>query len=131
MNKLHHIGVAAKDIEQAKQEYMARGYLLEKQLYDPTQKARLALLTKTGETRIELVCATEKESPVYSLCQNKSPQMYHKCYQVENLEQSITQHRQRGWLLVSSAVYAPLLNGTICFMFSKEEGLVEFYEIHI
>ncbi|MBR3603636.1 MAG: VOC family protein [Elusimicrobiaceae bacterium] len=127
--KKHHIGIATKDLNKSIQKYINWGYQCCNQVFDSHQQADLVLLTKEGKPYIELVCAINEHSPVWKTCQTYENKEYHVCYQVKNLQTAIEQKKREKWLQVSEVVYAPLLMGYICFMYNREEGLIELYEL--
>lgn len=96
--KVHHIGVAVKNIEKEIENYRnifeveAVGGIV----YDPIQCARLCMLTISGGMRFELVEGKPVEKYV-----KKGMRMYHVCYEVADIEQEMARLEQKHSVVVS------------------------------
>ena len=128
--KLHHKGIAVSDLNKVKQKYQNLGYEVINETYDEIQNAELVLMKKREDV-IEVIYSSETESPVYNLCQKAEETTYHKCYQINNIQNSIEELKKQGYIIISEIVDAKLFQGKICFMYSKKEGVIELYEIRI
>lgn len=128
--KIHHKGIAVCNIKNAKQKYMDLGYKFINEVYDENQKANLLLLQKDEEF-IELINSSNEKSPVYNLCRQENEKIYHTCYEVKDIKANIEKLKKEGYMQISEIVSAKLFKGLICFMYSKKEGVIELYEVHI
>ena len=128
--KLHHIGIAVSDLEKIKQKYQHLGYKVINETYDEIQKAELVLM-KNNEKTIELIYSSEKTSPVYNLCNKAEESYYHKCYEINDIKNSIEKLKKQDYIQISEIVDAKLFRGKICFMYSKKEGIIELYEVRV
>ena len=127
---LSHIGIATNDLEKLMKEYIDNGYKVVSKVYDATQLATLVLLSKENVPNIELVYTRNELSKVYNTCKNNYRMEYHKCYKVKDLLESIKALKEKNYLQITNIEYAPLLKTKICFMYSKESGLIELEEIN-
>lgn len=123
--KVHHIGIAVKNIEKELQNYRnildveSAGEIM----YDPIQQARLCMLTLTGGTRFELV----EGAPVEKYLK-KGVQMYHVCYETADIEQEIARLEQKHSVVVSQPSPAVLFNNRkVAFLYTAV-GLIELVE---
>ena len=112
----------------AREKYLKEGYGVLNEVHDEIFLADLCLLKKQDEC-IELVCTQNEKSTVYNICQNNEEKVYHKCYEVENIEESVCNLRNNGYIKISEIVPSKLLNGQVCFLYNKEEGLIELLEV--
>ena len=128
MKKIDHIGIATNNPKKLIEEYKKKGYVLLKNIYDPHQKAELYMLDNKNKNNIELVYTNNPSSPVYNLCRNNYKNKYHVCYCVDSIEYEIKLMRKKGYIPFTNIVYAELLNGNICFLFSKEKGIIELVQ---
>jgi len=119
--KIHHIGYIVKNIEEYKKNLIIDK--IEKEIYDETQKANLALI-KAQNIFIELIEPNSKESFTYNFLQ-KGGGYHHLCYETskEKAEELI---RSKRMIKVLDWVYAPLLEGEVCFVYNRNREIVEF-----
>ena len=119
--KIHHIGYIVKNIEEYKKNLIIDK--IEKEIYDETQKANLALI-KAQNIFIELIEPNSKESFTYNFLQ-KGGGYHHLCYETskEKAEELI---RSKRMIKVLGWVYAPLLEGEVCFVYNRNREIVEF-----
>ena len=84
--KLDHIGIAVKNLEESLKFYQdALGLKLEGIEIVNDQKVRTAFLP-IGDTYIELLEATEAESPVGKFIEKRGEGIHHIAIKVENIE---------------------------------------------
>lgn len=84
--KLDHIGIAVKNLEESLKFYQdALGLKLEGIEIVKDQKVRTAFLP-IGDTYIELLEATEAESPVGKFIEKRGEGIHHIAIKVENIE---------------------------------------------
>lgn len=120
--KLHHIGVACKDIG-TEMESIARIHAVVHRtpaVFDPEQQATLALLTLADGTRIELVAG----HPVENLLKKKIT-YYHLCFEVENIDDEIDKLMKNGAILLSPPKPALLFGGRKVAFLHVSYGIIE------
>lgn len=126
--KLHHIGIATCSIEKTAAAYSVLGYVVGETVYDPIQNVNICFLT--GQQTIELVEPINQDSPVSSILKkNGDACIYHCCYEVENIELTVSELRKSRYLLLFSPCPAVAIqNKRICYLFHKFLGLIELVE---
>ena len=98
---LDHLGIAVRSLTEAVAFY--EGVLgLKVSGYEtiPQQKTRVAMLP-LGDTRIELLEATEPDSPIARFIAKRGPALHHICLRVPDLEAAIVKLRQSGARLIN------------------------------
>ena len=80
------------------------------------------------EEVIELVYTNNPKSNLFNLC-SKEETTYHKCYEVDNIENAIERLKKENYIVISNIIYSKLLLGQVCFLYSKERGLIELLEV--
>lgn len=129
--KIHHIGVAVSDIQAASAVYRENGYLCSETVFDPIQNVNICFAEKPDELRAELLEPAGENSPVSEILKKNGgePEVYHVCYAVPNLEQTIADLRKERWLLVKPPVPAVACgNAKVAFLYSRDAGLIELLE---
>lgn len=122
MMRLHHIGMACRDIE-AEIERIGRVHRIAEQtavVEDPEQDARVALLTLEDGTRIELVSGPQVETLV-----RKNIGLYHLCFEVEDLRAEVDRMVAAGAKLIVPPKPAVLFDGrNVAFLYAAY-GMIE------
>ena len=125
----HHVGIATESIVKTSELYAEAGYRKSEVIYDPKQNVKICFLEKDGSPLLELVESVDETSPVRNILNKIGVSAYHFCYEVENLEDSIAQLRQKKFMLLVKPVEAVAFDGRrICFLYHKETGLIELLE---
>ncbi len=125
----HHVGIAAESIERTAALFMEAGYKMTNIIFDPKQNVNISFLEKNGSPLLELVEPVDEKSPVRNILSKVGVSAYHFCYEVEDLEDSITQLRKKRFMLLVKPVETVAFNGRkICFLYHKETGLIELLE---
>ena len=125
----HHIGIACRNIDKTKGFYTAMGYDASHVTDDGVQHVRVCFLEKEGAPRLELLEPLDENNPVARTLATVGVTPYHMCYEVQDLEDAISQLRRERFLTVSGPVPACAMgNRRIAFMFKKDNGLIELVE---
>ncbi len=109
---LDHVGVAVRDLEEALQWYRdALGLAVGPPEDVPAQRVRVRFV-QTGGAPIELLEATDPDSPVARFLQKRGPGLHHVAFAVEDLAAALDGLRARGVRLVDEAP-RPGAHGTL------------------
>ena len=97
---LDHLGIAVSSLAEAVELYeRALGLKVTGYEVIPQEKTRVAMLP-VGDTRIELMEATEPDSPIARFLAKRGPGLHHISLRVPNLEAAIARLEQNGVKLV-------------------------------
>ncbi|MCI8669526.1 MAG: VOC family protein [Lachnospiraceae bacterium] len=123
--KLHHIGIATKDINVTR-DYIKNLYPVLKEtdiVYDANQDAKLCMLTLEDGLGLELIMGDKVNSFV-----DKKQYIYHLCFEVEDIEEAISGYRKSRDIIMTNPTPAVLFdNRRVAFVFSKI-GIIELVE---
>jgi methylmalonyl-CoA/ethylmalonyl-CoA epimerase len=101
-SKIDHVGVAVRSLRKALEAYEAglgfRAALVEDV---PEQHTRVAMLP-IGESRIELLEATDENSPIARFIAKRGEGMHHICFQAEDLAGELRQLQRAGVRLIDT-----------------------------
>ncbi len=131
INKIEHIGIAVKNLEQAIQTFEK---LLNTNCYKieevQDQKVKTAFL-KVGETKIELLEATSSDSPIAKFIDKRGEGIHHIAFEVENLENKLTELKELNFQLIDDKPKIGAENFLIAFVHPKSVNgvLTEFCQI--
>lgn len=131
ITRLHHIGVASTNARQDAEHWnQLLGYrTLGVLTHDPIQRVNVLFLARDGDdTLIELVEPAADDAPVRKFLSGGS-KVYHVCYEVADLDETLNHARQQGALVVQNPVPAAAFDGRlIAWCFTKTGQLVEYLE---
>ncbi len=100
LNKIEHIGIAVKSIEEALKYYEnilgLKCYAIE-EVQD--QKVKTAFL-KIGETKLELLEATSSESPIAKFIEKRGEGIHHIAFETDKIEVALNEIKNEGIRLI-------------------------------
>ena len=120
--KFHHIGIATNDIEETVEKLKKYFEIAEisNTVYDANQDANLCMLTMQDGIKIELIQGKVVENLV-----KKRQYLYHTCYSVNNIKETIQELEKEGALLVREPKEAILFQNKQVAFLMWNLGLIE------
>ncbi len=119
MKNIEHIGIAVKDMTVSKDLFSK---LLNTTPYK-TEKVETegveTMFFKTGETKIELLSATNENSPIAKFIAKKGEGIHHIAFEVKDIEAEITRLEKEGFTLINSTPKNGADNKKIAFLHPK------------
>ena len=122
MRKIEHIGIAVKNLDEAIPLYEA---LLNTSCYKREGVASEGVMTaffQIGESKIELLEATNETSPIAKFLSKNGPGFHHVAFEVENLEEEIKRLQNAGFQLIHEVAKDGADNKRIAFLHPKSSG---------
>ena len=120
MKKIEHIGIAVNDIE-ASNELFAK--IFGKENYKSEVVESEAVVTsffQIGENKIELVAATNSDSPIYKYLEKNREGMHHLALDVEDIYSEMDRLKREGIRLLNEVPKKGADNKLICFLHPKD-----------
>jgi len=115
IQKVHHVGVVVRDMEQAMRFYRdTLGLHVHKLETIPEQGVRAALLT-LGDSEIELLEPVVPDTGVARYLERKGEGLHHICFQVDDIERDLNTLKMRGTEMIDQQTRIGLA-GRICFL---------------
>ncbi len=99
IEKIHHIGLAVKSIDEALKGYLALGLHVEGSEVVAEQGVKVAFLP-VGETHLELLEPTGESSPVARFLASRGEGMHHICLAVSDIEAALAELKRQGLRLI-------------------------------
>ena len=119
MNKIEHIGIAVNNIEEASIIYQklfgAPAYKFEEV---PSEGVKTAFFT-SGPNKIELLEATNPESPIAKFIAKKGEGIHHIAFDVEDIEQEIIRLKSEGFVILNEVPKKGADNKLVVFLHPK------------
>ncbi len=92
--KIDHLGIAVKDMAEAKHAYEALGFKIEAEHDVPSEKVKAAFIA-VGESHLELLEPTDSTSPIAKFLEKRSG-LHHICLLVDDIEKSMAEMKAGG-----------------------------------
>lgn len=92
--KIDHLGIAVKDMSEAKRAYEALGFTIEAEHDVPTEKVKTAFIS-VGESHLELLEPTDPTSVIAKFLEKRSG-LHHICLLVDDIEKSMAEMKAGG-----------------------------------
>ena len=119
VNKIEHIGIAVKNMQDA-------NVLFEKLLGVPSYKEEavesegvLTSFFQTGTNKIELLMATNPESPIAKFLEKKGEGIHHIAFDVEDIYSEISRLKNEGFVLINEVPKKGADNKLVVFLHPK------------
>ena len=122
MNRIEHLGIAVANIEAAN-ELFAK--LLGKAHYKIETVESEGVKTsffKVGESKIELLEATNPESPISKFLTKKGEGVHHIAFHVDDIEKEMDRLKNEGFVLINENYKDGADNKKVCFLHPKSTG---------
>jgi methylmalonyl-CoA/ethylmalonyl-CoA epimerase len=122
MEKLEHIGIAVKSIEESN---IVFAKLLGREHYKIEQVESEGVSTSFFEVsgvKIELLEATRPDSPIARFIEKRGEGIHHLAFAVADIDASIEEYKKKGFELINQAPKKGADNKMICFLHPKTSG---------
>lgn len=122
MNKIEHLGIAVKDIEAANALYSV---LLNTTPYKQEAVESEGVITsffKIGESKIELLAATNSDSPIAKFIEKRGEGIHHIAFDVTDIDAEINRLQAQGFELINKTSKPGADNKMIAFLHPKSTG---------
>ena len=119
IKKIEHIGIAVNNLEESNKLFRL---LLGIEPYKTEQVEIESVNTsffRTGESKIELLQATNEESPIAKFIRKKGEGIHHIAFEVEDIRKSMQELKSQGFELLSDEPKKGADNKLICFLHPK------------
>ena len=120
MKQLEHIGIAVKDIEQAKDSYSC---LLNTSCYKTevveSQQVTTAFF-KLKEQKIELLAATSPQSVIARFIEKSGEGLHHIAFEVEDIDAEMVRLEKEGFTPLQKAPFKGADNKRVAFFHPKD-----------
>ena len=119
MDKIEHIGIAVKDLEKSNQLFAAlfgeKHYKTEEVLSEGVKTS----FFKTGPNKIELLEATNSESPIAKFIAKKGEGIHHIAFAVTDIIAEIARLKEEGFTVLNEIPKKGADNKLVAFLHPK------------
>ncbi len=119
MNKIEHIGIAVKSIETANEIYTKLlGYLPYKTESVVSEGVNTSFFM-CGESKIELLEATDPDSPIAKFIEKRGEGIHHMAFSVNNIVAEMERLEKEGFVLLNKVPKKGADNKMVAFLHPK------------
>jgi methylmalonyl-CoA/ethylmalonyl-CoA epimerase len=119
MKKIEHIGIAVKDLEKSnllfKQLFGKPHYKVE----EVTSEGVKTSFFKSGSNKIELLEATNPESPIAKFIKKKGEGVHHIAFAVDDIKSEIKRLQNEGFTVINATPKKGADNKLVAFLHPK------------
>ncbi|WP_391201666.1 methylmalonyl-CoA epimerase [Psychrobacillus sp. L4] len=128
MEKVDHIGIAVKSIEEALPYYIETlGLKLIHIEEVPSEKVRVAFID-SGNLNLELLQPLDETSTIHSFIEKKGEGIHHIAFGVSNIQERLNELKEKGVRLIQETPKAGAHGAQVAFIHPKASGGV-LYEL--
>ncbi|APG60769.1 methylmalonyl-CoA epimerase [Christiangramia salexigens] len=120
MKRIEHIGIAVKDLEAANKTYNA---VMGAEHYKTETVESEGVSTsffKVGESKIELLAATNPDSPIAKFIEKRGEGIHHMAFYVDDIQAEIERLKDEGFRLLNDQPKTGADNKLVAFMHPKD-----------
>jgi methylmalonyl-CoA/ethylmalonyl-CoA epimerase len=122
MKKVEHIGIAVNSLAAAGDIYQK---LLNTDIYKVEEVASEGVKTaflQTGPNKIELLEATNPDSPIAKFIAKKGEGIHHIAFEVDDIVAEMARLKSEGFILLNETPKRGADNKLVCFVHPKSTG---------
>lgn len=119
MKKIDHIGIAVKDIEASNTLFEKLLGVSPYKLEEVESESVLASFFKTDTNKIELLAATNPESPIAKFLEKKGEGIHHIAFEVQNIQEEIQRLKADGFVVLNEIPKKGADNKLVVFLHPK------------
>ncbi len=122
MKKIEHIGIAVKDLDTSNTLFEK---LFGKSAYKLEEVASEGVITsffKSGPNKIELLAATNSDSPIAKFLQKKGEGIHHIAFAVDDIKSEIKRLKEEGFIVLNDKPKIGADNKLVAFLHPKSSN---------
>jgi len=119
MNKIEHIGIAVKNLDETEKIYSklfgTTSYKREK----VESEGVITSFFKIGNSKIELLAATDYKSPIHKFIEKHGAGMHHIAFEVEDIVKELKRLESEGFVLINKLPKSGADDKLVAFLHPK------------
>lgn len=119
MNKIEHIGIAVKNLKEANAIYSKIFNQAPYKTEEVTSEHVSTSFFKVGESKIELLEATNAESAIAKFIEKKGEGIHHIAFDVDDIYAEMERLKKEGFIILNENPKKGADNKLVCFVHPK------------
>lgn len=124
MQHVEHIGIAVKSLTESNNLFSKLLGVLPYKQEGVESEGVLTSFFQTGQTKIELLEATNPDSPIAKFIEKKGEGIHHIAFEVEDIETEMVRLKSEGFILLNETPKKGADNKLVCFLHPKSTNSV-------
>ena len=122
MKKIEHIGIAVKNLDEAEARFAKLLNTLSYKREEVKSEGVITSFFKVGESKIELLAATQPDSPIQKFIDKKGEGMHHIAFEVDDIHQKMQELANEGFRLINERPKDGADNKLVAFVHPESTG---------
>lgn len=122
MQKIEHIGIAVKNLEDANKTYEALLGVPHYKIEAVESEGVATSFFKIGESKIELLEATSPDSPIAKFIEKRGEGIHHIAFAVDDIEKEIARLQKEGFTVLNKTPKKGADNKLVAFLHPKSSN---------
>lgn len=119
MNKIEHIGIAVKNLETSNQLFEKLLGVASYKMEDVLSEGVKTSFFKTGPNKIELLEASNEDSPISKFIKKKGEGIHHIAFEVDDIVSEIERLKEEGFTILNETPKKGADNKLVAFIHPK------------
>ena len=119
MNKIEHIGIAVKNIEEANKVYASLLGVAHYKTESVESEGVATSFFKCGDSKIELLEATNEDSPIAKFIEKRGEGIHHIAFAVEDIKAELLRLEKEGFQILNKEPKRGADNKWVAFVHPK------------
>ncbi len=119
MNKIEHIGIAVKDLEESNELFSSLFGKPHYKIEEVISEGVKTSFFKSGPNKIELLEATKPESPIAKFIEKKGEGIHHIAFAVDDIVSEIKRLQKEGFKVLNEVPKKGADNKLVAFLHPK------------
>ena len=119
MDKIEHIGIAVKDLRAANEVYQSLLGFAPYKTEEVEAEGVNTSFFKCGESKIELLAATDPESPIAKFIEKRGEGVHHIAFAVEDIVAEMARLKNEGFVVLNETPKKGADNKLVAFLHPK------------
>lgn len=119
INKIEHIGIAVKDIKESNKLFEKLLGTPHYKIEDVASEGVKTSFFKTGTNKIELLEATNQDSPIAKFINKKGEGVHHIAFEVDDIVAEIKRLQNEGFMVLNESPKKGADNKMVAFLHPK------------
>ncbi|WP_133537998.1 methylmalonyl-CoA epimerase [Tenacibaculum caenipelagi] len=119
MNKIEHIGIAVKDLEKSNALFASLFGEAHYKIEEVASEGVKTSFFKSGPNKIELLEASNPNSPIAKFIEKKGEGIHHIAFAVDNIKEEIKRLQNEGFIVLNETPKKGADNKLVAFLHPK------------
>ena len=122
LNKIEHIGIAVKSLDESNIMYEKLLGVPHYKIEEVASEGVKTSFFKTGESKIELLEATDENSAIHKFIEKRGQGIHHIAFDVDDIEQEVERLKDEGFIVLNAQPKKGADNKLVVFLHPRSSN---------